>query len=237
MYILEGNMGAGKSTFLRLLAEQLPALKAITEPVTNWQGSMYGQSILTNFYENTERWAYTFEALTMMCRVQDHLSEQENLDELKVIERSIYSGFYCFAQNSYVQGFMNDLEWAIYQQWFSMMIPNKCKPPRGFIYLRVCPDISYERIKKRNRHAEKTMSRSYLKQIHQRHEQVFLKKSGILPSLKKVPVLVIDCNQEFETNQDQMKQHVDRVLSFFMQTGGIIPTAQMQNQAIFSRSP
>lgn len=79
MYILEGNIGSGKSTFLRLLNSYIPTIKTYTEPVTNWQKSMYGQSILTNFYEDTHRWAYTFESLTMICRVQDHLSEQKDM--------------------------------------------------------------------------------------------------------------------------------------------------------------
>lgn len=223
MYILEGNIGAGKSTFLRLLAEHMPTIKTYTEPVTNWQSSMYGQSILTNFYEDTARWAYTFEALTMICRVQDHLKEQENMTELKVIERSIYSGYYCFAQNSHAQGFMSDLEWKIYEQWFSMLIPNKCKAPRGFIYLQACPEIAFERIKKRNRHAEKKMSLAYLKQIHQRHEEVFANKIGILPSLKKVPVLILNCDEDFESNPTQITEHLNKIDDFFVRTGGVVP--------------
>jgi deoxyadenosine/deoxycytidine kinase len=229
MYILEGNIGSGKSTFLRLVSEHMPHIKTHTEPVTNWQNSMYGQSILTNFYEDTPRWAYTFETLTMICRVQDHLKEQESMNELKLIERSIYSGYYCFAQNSHAQGFISDLEWKIYEQWFSMLIPHKCKVPRGFIYLQVHPDIAYERIKKRNRHAEKSMTLAYLKQIHQRHEEVFAQKNGILPSLKKVPVLILDCNEDFEANEGQMKDHLEKTADFFTRTAGFMPQNPSSN--------
>lgn len=222
MYILEGNIGAGKSTFLRLLKESMPSLQTVTEPVNNWQSSIYGQSLLTNFYEEPQRWAYTFELLTMICRVQDHLKEQEDEINTKVIERSIYSGYYCFARNSYAQGFMNDMEWKLYQEWFSLLIPHKCKPPKGFIYLRVSPEIAFERIKKRNRHAEKTLSFEYLKQIHKQHEMLLIKKEGILPHLKRVPVLILDCNNEFENNQDQLEAHLQAIQSFMIQTGAQI---------------
>jgi deoxyadenosine/deoxycytidine kinase len=219
MYILEGNIGAGKSTFLRLIDEHIPSIKTVTEPVNNWQSTVYGQSLLTNFYQEPKRWAYTFELLTMICRVQDHLKEQHDKNSAKVIERSIYSGYYCFARNSYAQGFISEAEWQVYQQWFSFLIPHKCMPPRGFIYLRVSPEIAFERIKKRNRHAEKTLTFDYLKQIDQQHELLLIKKEGVLPHLKKVPVLVLDCNEDFENDLTLLHKHMQAIQSFMAQTG------------------
>lgn len=148
MYIIEGNIGAGKSTFLKLLGHHMPQAPIGLEPLQNWQSTIYGQSLLTNFYEDPKRWAYTLETLTMMCRVREHLVDQTDKNRNKIIERSIYSGHYAFAQNSYENGFMTNVEWAVYNEWFNFLIPNKCKAPLGFIYLRVDPEVSYERIKK-----------------------------------------------------------------------------------------
>ena len=219
MYILEGNVGAGKSTFLKLISEKIPDLQAVFEPVHSWQDSIYGQSLLTNFYEKPNRWAYTFETLTMMCRVHDLLKEKNKNNPLTIIERSVYSGFYCFAQNSYAQGFLNDIEWNIYQEWFSMLVAQKCVPPQGFIYLRISPEIAYERLRKRNRLAEKTVSPLYLKQIGLRHDAFLLKKEGILPRLKKVPVLTLDVNEDFESNPKQLHNLVESIKLFLIQTG------------------
>lgn len=222
MYILEGNIGAGKTTFLRLIAQHLPDIKTIFEPVHNWQDTQSGQSLLANFYQNPQRWAYTFELFTLICRVQDHLKEQQDTKAVKVIERSIYSGYYCFAHNSYAQGFMNDIEWYLYEKWFSFLIMNKCVSPQGFIYLRVSPEIAYERIKKRNRSEEKKLSFDYLKQIHKRHEMFLMKKESILTSLKRVPVLVLNCNEDFEENPIQLHRHFHTIESFLIQTGSLI---------------
>ena len=223
MYIIEGNMGAGKSTLLRLLGQHIPPIKTIGEPIENWQSNRYGQSLLTSFYKNPQRWAYTFETLTMAYRVTEHIKEQHNTCQTKIVERSIYSGYYCFAQNSYSQEFMTDLEWHIYKRWFNLLVPGKCHPPKGFIYMRISPDVSYERIKKRNRNAEQTMPLSYVEQIHRQHENFLIDKVNILPELIKVPVLVLDCNQEFETDREQFKKHVRTITIFINDTSVSTP--------------
>ena len=223
VYIVEGNIGAGKSTLLRLLGKYISSIKTIYEPVKNWQSNRYGQSLLTNFYENPQRWAYTFETLTMAYRITEHIKEQRNTYQIKAIERSIYSGYYCFAQNSYGQGFMTDIEWNIYKQWFNLLVQGKCHPPKGFIYMRISPDVSYERIKKRNRNAEQTIPLSYIEQIHEQHENFLIKKINILPELMKVPVLVLDCNQEFETDRVQSEKHMRTITTFTNNTSVSTP--------------
>ncbi|MGE0206324.1 MAG: deoxynucleoside kinase [Candidatus Babeliales bacterium] len=214
MYILEGNIGAGKSTFLNLIAQHLPYVNIAQEPLHNWQKKVYGQSLLANFYQNPQRWSYSLETFAMMCRVKEHLKDQEHPNPHHVIERSIYSGHYCFSLNGYKHGFMSDLEWELYNQWFNFLIPQKCKAPQGFIYLQTDPEVAYKRIKKRNRLAEKKITFAYLQQIHEHHESFLIEKSGILPELKEVPVLVLDCNKEFETDAQELKKHMDAVENF-----------------------
>lgn len=49
MYIVEGNIGAGKSTFLNLIGIHMPHVSIALEPLNNWQSEEYGQSLLKNF--------------------------------------------------------------------------------------------------------------------------------------------------------------------------------------------
>ncbi len=213
MFIIEGNIGAGKSTFLKLLQNKLPEVNIALEPVHDWQKKVYGQSLLANFYQNPQRWAYSIETFAMMCRVRDHLVNQQEKETI-FIERSIYSGHYCFSQNGYENGFMTTLEWQLYCKWFEFLIPGKCNPPQGFIYLSVRPDVAYKRIKKRNRLAEKKITLAYLKQIHQKHEDFLIHKKDILPDLQQVPVLQLDCNQEFESDDKVFQKHLAKVDDF-----------------------
>ncbi len=214
MYIVEGNIGAGKSTFLKLIQACLPHISVILEPVESWQNKIGGQSVLANFYENPQRWAYTMETLTMIGRVQEHLKAQEHPNPFRLMERSIYSGHYCFATNGYQTGFLTELEWKLYLSWFNFLITDKCKVPHGFIYLRVDPEVAYERIQKRQRSDESAISLDYIKQIHQCHENFLLEKINVLQELVATPVLVLDCNAEFEKDGAQFRAHAQKVVEF-----------------------
>ncbi len=214
MYILEGNVGAGKTTFLKLIQERLPEMAVVFEPLHNWHSQVYGQSILANFYKDPQRWAYTMETLAMACRVQEHLSEQENPNPFRLMERSIYSGHYVFATNGYQNGFLSELEWHVYLQWFNFLVTGRCKPPQGFIYLRTDPEVAYNRIKVRDRSAEKTISFDYIKQINDCHEDFLVHKKGLLAELTEVPVLILDGNEEFEKSAEKFALHAEKVAAF-----------------------
>ncbi|MGC2310028.1 MAG: deoxynucleoside kinase [Candidatus Babeliaceae bacterium] len=217
MFILEGTIGAGKSTFLKLIKQQHAFIEVAFEPVNNWQSTAAGQSILAQFYQDPQRWAYTMETTAMLHRVQEHLKDQDNPYQFRLIERSIYSGHYCFALNSRAQGFMTAIEWEAYTSLFNFLIPEYCKIPAGFIYLKVDPEIAYERIKKRNRLAEEGIPLSYVQQINACHENFLLHKQAILPTLKNVPVLILDCNEEFETDSQKALEYFKQVITFMEQ--------------------
>jgi deoxyadenosine/deoxycytidine kinase len=218
MYIVEGNIGTGKSTFLRLIEQHISFLKVVYEPLHTWQSEGNGESILRNFYHDPQRWAFTMETVAMASRVHDHIKEQHHPSPYRVLERSIYSGHYCFAKNDYNNGFMNDLEWHMYNDWFTLLVSDKCKPPLGFIYLQTTPEISFERIKKRARSTESTIPLLYLKQIDDCHTSFLINKENILPELQNVPVLVLNCDEEFETNTLRLQEHLKQVILFIEKT-------------------
>lgn len=218
MYILEGNIGVGKSTFLKLIAKLCPEIDVIQEPKEAWSGATHGKSLLSNFYNDPSRWAYTMETLTMKSRVNDHLREQANNNPNRIMERSVYSGHYCFAKNGADQGFLSELEWKLYSQWVDFLVKGQCKIPRGFVYLKAEPDICLTRIYKRNRLGEENIPLNYLQQIHNLHDKFLLEKEDLFEELKSVPVLIIDCNSEFANNENLMNEHVARVRSFLKET-------------------
>ena len=226
MYILEGNIGSGKSTFLKLLAQELPYVSIGLEPKNNWLEQVGGQSLLANFYQNPKRWAYTLETLAMISRVKEHREEQEHAHPFHIVERSIYSGHYCFAKNSYENGFLNDIEWNIYQKWFSFLTTDICQLPQGLIYLRVDPTVAYERAKIRNRSAEKRLTLAYLKQIHQHHETFLIDKQGIHLELQTVPILILDGNIDFEHNHAQLEKQCAAIEDFLIHTQARMPQSE-----------
>lgn len=218
MYILEGNIGVGKSTFIKLITNYFKDIIAIPEPKDNWASHDYGQSLLENFYKDFHRWSYTLETLAMFCRVKDHLREQNEPNKNRIMERSVYSGHYCFAKNGYAHGYQTPMEWQIYLQWVNFLVLKQCKPPKGFIYLQATPDTCFARVQKRNRKGEEALTLDYLTQIGYWHDKFLLEKEEIAPNLTSVPVLILDCNQDFMENPNLMKIHAEKVHTFMQET-------------------
>ena len=110
VFILEGNIGAGKSTFLSLINTYLP-VQIVLEPHTKWQKTGSGENLLDAFYKDTKRWAYTFQSYAFLTRIleqQEH--SKTNTYGTQVLERSVYSDRYCrhsFTSSSFI-GFSYD---------------------------------------------------------------------------------------------------------------------------------
>lgn len=213
MFIVEGNIGTGKSTFLKALQQSLPHVSVQLEAVDYWQSESNGQSILQNFYESPHRWAYSMETIALKTRIQEHIGNQASLIP-NIVERSIYSGYHCFARNSFEQGFLNQLEWNIYQAWFNFLTSKQCLPPTGFIYLQADPQISYNRTVKRKRSAEDSIPFDYLQQIHDKHEDFLVNKLHVHPSILNTPVLVLDCSYDLVTDKKKLLDYVALVQQF-----------------------
>ena len=218
MYIVEGNIGVGKSTFLDLIAQHCPEVETIQEPVTQWAQDVSGESLLDLFYKNPKRWAYTIETLAMIYRTRDYAKEQSNPNPKRVMERSVYSGHYCFAYNDLDSGYFTKLEWELYNKWVTFLLRDQCRPPMGFIYLQSTPEICYERVIKRQRSSETSLTIDVLNKIHDYHERFLVHKQNIFDELKKTPVLILDCTNDFVKTPDIMRQHADAVRNFFDKT-------------------
>lgn len=214
MFIVEGNIGVGKSTFVSLIPEHLPQAEAVLEPVESWNSAAPGQSLLSNFYTNPKRWAYTLENLTLLYRSRNHRKEQLNPSKNRFFERSIYSGHFCFAKNSYDAGFMTPIEWEVYNRWATFLLAGQCNEPTGFIYLKAQPQTCLERVKKRQRSAETSLSLEYLEQIHEKHDAFLIHKKGLPSALTDVPVLVIDVEDDFVASAQERKRVFDLVREF-----------------------
>lgn len=213
-FIVDGNIGAGKSTFLKLIKKYLN-VQIVLEPHEQWQNVGGTHNLLEKFYQDMPRWAYTFQSYAFITRIQaQQQAAKNNPYTMQVLERSVFSDRYCFAKSSYEQGNMSTLEWNMYTQWFSWLVDNYVTKPDGFIYLQTDPKVCYQRLIKRNRHEESMVSLDYLQQLHGKHESWLVGKKDIAPMLKEVPVLVLDCNEDFELNKKQLEQLIEQIISF-----------------------
>ncbi len=213
-FIVEGNIGAGKSTFLKIIQNNLD-VQVVFEPHEKWQEVVDGHNLLDKFYKDTARWAYTFQSYAFVTRVMElEAHAKVNTTGIQVLERSVFSDRYCFAKNAFEQGFMSALEWKLYQEWFSWLVDNYVPKPTGFIYLRGEPDVCHGRLKKRNRSEEEGVPFEYLNRLHEKHDTWLLQKEGVAGYLKDVPVLILECNNDFENSEAEQQRHIEKVAAF-----------------------
>jgi len=214
-FVVEGNIGAGKSTFLRLMHQEL-GIDVVYEPTDKWQRKDKEGNLLDLFYKDTQRWAYTFQSYAFISRIQSQMDHEASVTSLdpQIYERSVYCDRYCFAKNCFELGFMSELEWSIYKEWFGWLVQAYTKKPQGFIYLRTTPEVCFSRIQKRSRCEESNIPLSYLEALHNRHEEWLIQHHDILSSLSDVPVLVLNCNKEFETDAFARKEMLEQVQQF-----------------------
>ena len=198
---VEGNIGTGKTTFLNLVQEHVDNVQCILEPVDKWTGlsDSSGKNILHYFYENMEKYTYSFQSYAFLSRVM-LLDLIDYSKEYVFIERSVYSDKNIFAQNCVQNGTMTEIEWNLYNKWFDWMVGKLIKLDYTHIYLKCQPEVSYARLKTRNRPEEQGISLDYITQIHQRHEEW----------LGNSDCIVLDASVDYRSNPDLIKSYIDK---------------------------
>lgn len=230
-FIIEGNIGAGKSTFLSIIHEQLD-IDVIYEPTDKWSVGTQG-NLLELFYKDTPRWAYTFQSYAFISRIKSQIDHEKNNTSLtpQIYERSVYCDRYCFAKNCFEMGTMSELEWNIYKEWFGWLVESYTRRPSGFIYLKTTPQVCFDRIAHRSRSEESGIPLSYLELLHARHEEWLVEGMDVLPSLQNLPILVLDCNEEFENNPAKQTEMLDKLQAFVAQASAPVVTPSVGAQS------
>lgn len=173
MYLLEGNIGAGKTSLGNVLKAST-RFEFLEEPVDMWRDG-FANNLFEMFYTDMDRWSFTFQIMAFTTRAKtwsEILAKVQG--EQVVLERSIFTDRNVFAKNLYAQGAMNESEWQLYQQLWDFLALNYCETPDKILYLRTPAEECLERIKKRGREEEQTMPLDYLKRLEDLHDEWLL---------------------------------------------------------------
>ena len=155
-----GNIGSGKSTLTRLLADRL-AWRPYYEHVD-------GTPYLADFYARMDRWSFHLQIYFLSKRFQHH-QEIMAIPESVIQDRTIYEDAEIFARNLHANGYLDDRDFENYCELFSIMT-QFLDPPDLLIYLRTSVPVLEDRIRTRGRDYEQTIPTAYLEQLDGHYE-------------------------------------------------------------------
>jgi deoxyadenosine/deoxycytidine kinase len=182
---IEGNIGAGKSTFVKFLKEECDNLKLsniifLQEPVDEWTKiKVDGITILEKFYQEPDKYAFTFQMMAYISRLAIlQKAIEENPNAIIISERCLLTDKHVFAKMLYDSNNIDPYSFQIYNLWFDHFY-NKL-PNHKHIYLKSSPELIKFRINKRNRTGENNIDINYLTKCHNYHSEYFSTNENLL---------------------------------------------------------
>lgn len=147
-----GNIGAGKTTLTRMLAERF-GWGAYYEAVAD-------NPYLADFYQDMNRWSFPLQIFFLNNRFSAH--QKINLNsQSAILDRSIYEDANIFARSLYEQGLMEERDYRNYLSIYGVMC-DFLQPPDLIIYLKKSLPNLKRQIGIRGRDYEKGISDQYL---------------------------------------------------------------------------
>jgi len=186
---IAGNIGVGKSTLVRLLAERNgwePVYEAVTE-----------NPYLADFYSDMRRWAFPSQVFFLSRRLQQHYQLLQQPQSI-IQDRSVYEDAEIFARNLFDQGDMSERDWSCYQDLYHTLTL-LLKPPDLVIYLSASVVTLRRRISSRGRAYEQGISDDYLERLNTLYD-------SWSEEFSLSPVLTIDTNG---LDYVQHEEHLD----------------------------
>ena len=145
-----------------------------------------------------ERWSFNLQVYFLKSRFQQLLAFQNNKKTI-VQDRTIYEDAFIFAPNLNAMGLMNQRDFKNYRELFDLM-ESLIEGPDLLIYLRSSIPNLVNKIHKRGREYENSISIDYLSRLNERYE-------AWISTYNKNKMVIIDVDDlDFVENKDDLEK-------------------------------
>jgi deoxyadenosine/deoxycytidine kinase len=186
--VIEGNIGAGKTTLAKMIAQEFNAQLVLEQFADN--------PFLPKFYNDQERYSFPLELSFLADRYYQIKKQVFSPD----LFHSLIVADYFFAKSAiFAQNTLKDDEYRLFRQIFDIVFESMPKPDL-YVYIHADSGQLLKNIKVRGRDYEQNISAEYLDNI----------KNGYFSFFKQIsnfPILVVDVNNfDFVENAHNFNQ-------------------------------
>lgn len=199
--VVEGNIGAGKTSLVTQIARQFNAKPVFEQFADN--------PFLPKFYEDQHRYSFTLELSFLAARYKQLYAELTDNDLFK--EFTIAD--YYFAKSLiFAQSTLENDEYNLYRQLYNIIYRQLPKPDL-YIYLHTEVDQLLKHIEQRGRDYEQNISAEYLTGIQNGYFSFF-------KTVAEFPVVIVNCTQvDFVSNAQHYQRMVQLIFNHDYENG------------------
>lgn len=206
IFTVVGNIGAGKSTIMPIIATLLDA--DVLDADNLFQTS---DPFAQRYLENPARWAMVNELWLTNERVKLVEDKINDLDKTNLVIDSGILMSWVYVYSHFISGNIGEEEWQLYQELYDRLCKN-CLKDTAVIYLDYSIPTLIKRIQKRGRDYELTFyNANYLEQIQHG-------LSALIRKLEKADISIIsikeDAVADFENSSSDKKMLKDIVRNY-----------------------
>jgi deoxyguanosine kinase len=191
--VIEGNIGAGKTTLATRISEQFNARLILERFADN--------PFLPKFYSNPEKYSFPLELSFLASRYKQL---KEELVAQDLFRAFTVADYYFMKSLVFAASTLEGDEYTLYRQIFYIIYGSLPKPDI-FVYLHLSPERLLHNISKRGRNYEESITRDYLQRIQDSYFTFFKQN----PDNK---YLIIDIeNIDFVASENHYRKIIDAI--------------------------
>jgi deoxyadenosine/deoxycytidine kinase len=191
---IEGPLGVGKTSLALMLAEKLNG-QTLMENVDE-------NPFLDNFYQDPKKFGFQTQIFFLLRRYKQALE----LGQMDLFKNVVISDYLFEKDRIFARVNLEDNEFWLYEQLFQIL-RKRLATPDLVLFLQAKTEVLMERIKKRDRKYEKSISYKYLESINLAFNEFFFHYTAC-------PMLVVDASEidfvhvpgDFENLVEQIKR-------------------------------
>ena len=192
--VIEGVIGAGKTSLCRLLSDRLKAQLVLEEVEEN--------PFLKDFYRDRETFAFQTQMHFLFSRYQ----QQRSLRQMDLFSERMVSDYLFQKDRIFANLNLSDRELMLYDA-IAPQLESEIPAPDLVVYLQASPERIVERIQQRGRTYEKLMDPKYTATLAEAYNYFFF-------HFRDAPLLVVNTDEmNFVDRTNDLEDLIARIVS------------------------